>query len=711
MELTEFAEGVLYSPRLQDKLWVPQSLSDAKPKPKRPWPKAPAREAGMGFVSDDKAPPFPKLHAEASARDKGELLHRFANHELMAMELMAATLLAFPDAPPRFRMELAVALTEEQDHLQRYLAEMQRLGVELGELPLSDLFWKSLVVDRPLDFVTQMSLTFEQANLDFAKDYAERFEAIGETACAAVLQQILRDEISHVRLGVRWFSRWTSPDTPLWERYLAELPRDLSPSRGRGPVFLQKERRQAGLPEAFIHEMRLLPTFRGAAPRAWLFNPSFEADLRQAQGAPSQVSTRLSRSAEAVVGDLEAALILLAGPDDLLLLRRPYSKTQVAELEALGIPVPVLQSHAPALLEHPQALAKTLKNRPLSAIRSWGDTPAIRALQAELALAQPSGPSFDTLQRIASKPFSQALLADYLDAHPKLTEFLGPFVPGRAIHSPGALWTELGAAQSPIRIKRPLMSSGRGQMRLVGPPTPAERERLAAWLESDGELWIESDLDRVRDFGLEFWVTPQRARPKAHLLQLLNHPSGAYLGHRLSHPLEGLPPSLLRRLNAIDPRGLSGWLQGFSTWLNRRLLDVGYEGLLGVDMMLYREQGEVYLRPIVEINLRYTMGHIAERLRTRIAPKSTGLWLQLPVKGPSDAVSRLTELRAHFGQSTLQHGGRCKIVEAAFSLNDPEQTQKQLSVVVISPDRAAFDRISPWLGSDIQQHLRGGLPG
>ena len=49
---------------------------------------------------------------------------------------------------------------------------MKQCGVEFGELPLSDYFWKSVSsMEDPLDYVTRLSLTFEQANLDFTLTY------------------------------------------------------------------------------------------------------------------------------------------------------------------------------------------------------------------------------------------------------------------------------------------------------------------------------------------------------------------------------------------------------------------------------------------------------------------------------------------------------------------------------------------------------------
>ena len=46
-----------------------------------------------------------------------------------------------------------------------------------------------------------MGLTFENANLDFAGDYARAARACGDVATADALDQVHADEIRHVHFG------------------------------------------------------------------------------------------------------------------------------------------------------------------------------------------------------------------------------------------------------------------------------------------------------------------------------------------------------------------------------------------------------------------------------------------------------------------------------------------------------------------------------
>src|SRR5690606_4659271 len=190
------------------------------------------RTPGLELAADGTTP-VPGLKAlRRDPSQAGRVLHAFANHEMLAMELMALALLRFPDAPPAFRLGLAHTLLEEQEHLRLYLARLAALGVSLGDHPLSAFFWTHLRALRsPQELVAAMSLTLEQANLDHARAAADAFTAIGDHETAAVLERVLRDEIGHVAHGVRWLERWREPDESAWAAYRRWLPAPLTPAR------------------------------------------------------------------------------------------------------------------------------------------------------------------------------------------------------------------------------------------------------------------------------------------------------------------------------------------------------------------------------------------------------------------------------------------------------------------------------------------------
>ena len=123
MQLREFAERVLFADTLSEKLAPPPSdLLDDEPGAAISAPGAPGRPADL-ILSGTKGvrAPFPGEHRLIDEEQRGILMHFFANHELLATELMALVLLTFPNAPKACRRAILTTLMEEQSHPQWYL--------------------------------------------------------------------------------------------------------------------------------------------------------------------------------------------------------------------------------------------------------------------------------------------------------------------------------------------------------------------------------------------------------------------------------------------------------------------------------------------------------------------------------------------------------------------------------------------------------------
>lgn len=211
----------------------------------------------------------PSLAGMPDPKQRVRILHALANHELQAAELFAWALLAFPDAPAPFRRGCLAILAEEQRHCRLYVERLHAHGARFGDHPVTAHFWRQIAAVRsPLQFLVVMGLTFENANLDFAGEHAVAARAAGDHETAAVLDQVHRDEIRHVRFARRWAARF-APERSVWETFVAELPDPLTPARARGGVFDVEARRRAGLSDEFIRRLRdVTPRRPGGAPRA-----------------------------------------------------------------------------------------------------------------------------------------------------------------------------------------------------------------------------------------------------------------------------------------------------------------------------------------------------------------------------------------------------------------------------------------------------------
>jgi uncharacterized ferritin-like protein (DUF455 family) len=249
--LTELALAILEADTLAGKLApVPAGAPD-QPRGSARRVSAPARphELRVQPARAGRVPPVAGMH---DREQRARILHALANHELQAVELFAWALVAFADAPTRFRRGLAVILGEEQRHMRLYMDRMAALGHAMGDFPVTGHFWNHLEqLSSPLGFVCVMGLTFENANLDFAQEYAAAARAVGDPDTAAVLEQVHRDEIRHVRFAWRWLRRFSGQDSG-WRAYLDSVAPPLGPGRARGRELCIDSRRAAGLDDEFI---------------------------------------------------------------------------------------------------------------------------------------------------------------------------------------------------------------------------------------------------------------------------------------------------------------------------------------------------------------------------------------------------------------------------------------------------------------------------
>ncbi len=102
MELREFAERVLFATTLEEKLLRPADITDERPGTALTTPSAPGRPAELQFkVTGEARDSFPGTKNLEEESERGKLLHFFANHELLATELMALVLAEIsPKRPP-----------------------------------------------------------------------------------------------------------------------------------------------------------------------------------------------------------------------------------------------------------------------------------------------------------------------------------------------------------------------------------------------------------------------------------------------------------------------------------------------------------------------------------------------------------------------------------------------------------------------------------
>lgn len=706
MKLNRFAETILFGISLEEKLLhleleLPDSAGEMTLVPAlERAPTFPGRPTELATPGKAR---FPSLHRLHEPVVRGEVLHFFANHELLAMELMALVLLRFPEAPSAFRLGLAQTIQEEQNHLRLYIERMKELGVSLGDLPVSDYFWKSMSgITSPMEFVVQMSLTFEQANLDFSLFFKNAIEKVGDLKTAAILERVYREEIGHVKHGLSWFNRWRNhPEKETdWDAYLRHLPSPMTPRRAKGFEFFADGRREAGLSETFIQNLRIYSGSKGRPPILWSYNPHCDSEI--ARGRPGFTPTQGSQK---LTLDLECTPAFLSLNTDLVLVKECPRSEWIESLQQAGFETPEF-GKADSDLIHVVRAPK------IGGMQPWGWSPdtldAFRPLRSRLVSVDGGNASWCAqllesesfaqtgIGKLFSKAWSVAFLASWLKNHPEIPAFAGNEEEiGMTLRTSEAILkrtTEILSEGRPAALKAPYGTSGmqlktiRSHDELEGPTQGWIRNILA----SQGELIVEPWLNKICDLSIQLTVEDERIRIHG-IRRFITGNRNEYRGTFLGGRFPGFETEHLRFLHSV----LDPW-HGFIQDLGLCLQKEGYRGPAGVDALLWKDvDGNLRLKPLVELNPRWTMGQVALRLETHLAPGVQGIWMFLPVRevlkrGYSDAQDFAKTLTKKYPTRKVQAGGGMRIENGVVFTNDPGRAREVLTVLSTLPNPDLF---------------------
>ena len=677
MQIAEFAQLLLHADRIEDKLLRAPPLLDTKPDTRASLPRLPGRPPELDLAGPKKRIPFPKLHRGCSTEARGQVLHFFANHELLAIELMAVFLLRFPDAPPALRRAVVGTIAEEQQHMRLYMERMAQLGVSLGQVPVSSFFWDCLAaMADPLEYLAGMSMTLEQANLDFCTHYLHRFEQLDDEQSAAVMRRIREDEIGHVKLGVTWFNRLSAKDSGgLWERYRRSLIPPLTPARAKGMDFDREARRQAGLTDDFIDNLAVYSHSRGRPPGVYWFNPSSEdyfADPNSKYQPPEAL--------QQIARDLETLPMFLCGKDDVVLVREAPNPSFLLTLQKVGIELPEFRS----------AGVQDLSGRKLAKLRPWAWSPDSELLLSPLLPWVHTPPPRPPVRAVFSKSFAAGLLSEYLT--PREVDWLAPLdTVGQGAtdyQQARSLIDSLRGAGHNVVIKAPFGTAGRAMVREL---SDIDRKRNEVWIrrkiEEQGEVLIEPWLDGMLNLSVQIEVSEAAEVSILGVTRFNTDRRGQYLGTFLGNILHQLPDDLRRFV--IGPGGgqwrLLRQLHEVGKTVGAALAQQGHRGPAGIDALVYRDSSGSYrFKPIIEINPRHTMGQVALRLEGLPAKGQVGFFSVISTaaiikaghRGPADYAAGLAPVVRNPGPK----GG---ITSGTLCLNDPARAKRALALLSV----------------------------
>ena len=704
MELSEFAHRILFSCDVNEKLAAAVEFTDVQPFHPASLPTEPGRPTSLalGRWKSSKRVSFPTRAELLDPVKVGVLLHFFANHELLALELMALTLLKFPSAPAAFRMGVAKTMLDEQRHLASYLAQMKSVGVELGDIPVNDFFWTQCsAMKSPLDYVARMSLTFEQANLDFASYFRDVLVELGDVSTAALLQTVLDDEIGHVKHGLVWFRRWKPESKSDWQAFCEALGGEINPARAKGSVFDSESRLRVGFDQDFIDSLKIFSQSKGGLPKLSFYNPEAEEELRLVAARP-QLSSALGLARD----DLAAVMIFVLNQDDILAVPRRLPRDFLVKIRDCGFDIPEL------LLSEidEKSLKQGLGQRKILGFNPWAVTPWTLALEK----------TFDASSLMFSaNPGELRPLYSKVTALDVLKEFLAANKPDDCLVDSELVGSVVACTEEFESLMQTFCSKGlRGKFIAKRPWSAAGRHRiiesisdlpwaeqpkiLRQWFENSwriGELPIVQPLFKRRiDVSVQARIAVKPESLQVHILgftRVLNLPNGQYAGTCVGRILGGQDNELLRFWHK-GSNGHSGSveeiLESVVRFAGESLAKRGYTGSFGIDAFVFeRENGTLGLFPMIEINPRHTMGRVALSIGKRMAPGRVGLWLHIPAGWLRRlCASSFAELRDRWTSllplRTQTKSGGTVVVSGVLETSPAEQCQQVWTCFAVGTD-------------------------
>ena len=526
---------------------------------------------------------------------RGQLLHAFANHELLALELMALMLLRFPKAPGPWRRGLAGIMIDEQRHMKLYLERMDKLGITFGEAPISGFFWSCLSECRsPTEFNFAMSMTLEQANLDFLQHYHRLFSEAGDGVTAAILSQVYEDEISHLSHGVTWAKKAIAEKSQqnLFKSHQAALRVPLTLARAKGPGFDRSGRIRAHLPDSYCDELQ---RYRGSKDRRaslYVFNPTTELEAEY-----GVVGRTIPKQLQHLASDLAPLMGLVASEHDAVLVPKPVGPKVKRTWLDLGLKLPKFVTLEAASTLNAQQLVP------------WGTAPSMEKLANDLNIDSPrhAFPGFDKSfwwrlwkwdELMVS---SESALADRI----------------KKLHLSG---------HRRVVIKSPYGAAGRGLVRSVdGCLGQTRRQWAAAILQRHGTLLVEPWLEN--GYNLSVLIDTRKKNPIGPIMGFLTDHRGQYIGHCLGDSFAHFKP---KDRQEFFSQSLHNQLRASARRTAEQLRRLGYRGPAGIDALVYRDSDILQLKTPLEINCRHTMGHLASGLAKQLGRQFQGLFLIQP---------------------------------------------------------------------------------
>lgn len=223
-----------------------------------------------------------------------------------------------------------------------------------------------------------------------------------------------------------------------------------------------------------------------------------------------------------------------------------------------------------------------------------------------------------------------------------------------------------------VIFKSPYSGNGRGHLYAHGECSPTLLRQGGGVIRRQGSILAEPLYEVVQDFAMEFRCQNGQVVFSGYSLFSTRH--YGYAGNLLMKD-----DKIEKTLSQWIPETVLHLLQNALTQYIEQHIAPQYDGCLGVDMFIYQQDFEYKLNPMVEMNLRMTMGMAAHILYERyVHPDSQGT-MQLEF---SPIAGKLQEYASHQPPLKFKKG---RWHSGFFSLSPIEKETQYAITVNIKP--------------------------
>ena len=351
--------------------------------------------------------------------------------------------------------------------------------------------------------------------------------------------------------------------------------------------------------------------------KLYIFNP--DTDLALANGKGNYTPTDGVRQ---MISDLSLLPVWYAQPDSYVVADSMYGDTFLEEMTQLfGLDVRLLSwadstslfKQAPASVQPvgPDSKTAIYVKMPVAhvEVQPWGWNTSFRNMLIRAGINSqnlPTDAQLDAHRFLSQRGLVQSVLLQF-QGQPG---FCGISYNVERITDCEKFYDNL-KDKSGVVFKEPWSSSGKGLLWCRESFNDRDKNWCKRVIDTQGYVTISPIYNKVQDFAMEFFVgdEPNHAVSFLGYSLFTTDQKGFYKGNALMSNAE-----IVKELTQYVSKAL---LDETLVAISSFLAENGYNGFVGVDMMICQEPQGMCIHPCVEINYRHTMGYVARVITDR----------------------------------------------------------------------------------------------